>query len=83
MKKIVFVILLFFCSLTFAFTQADPLTQAPEKSVQGYGGGDDPDRNVPVDQGDIFLLIAGIGFAVWCLKKAKERTTLFKEPLKE
>ncbi|MFA7315878.1 MAG: hypothetical protein WC059_03705 [Candidatus Paceibacterota bacterium] len=83
MKKIVFVILLFFCSLTFALAQADPFIQDLTKSTQGEGGGPDPDRNVPVDQGDIFLLIAGIGFAVWCLKKGKERTTLFKEPLKE
>ncbi|MBP6908219.1 MAG: hypothetical protein KBB75_00125 [Candidatus Pacebacteria bacterium] len=83
MKKIVFALLLFFCSLTFTFAQNDPLTKGSIPSVQGEGGGPDPDRNVPVDQGDIFLLIAGIGFAVWCLKKAKERTTLFKEPLKE
>lgn len=81
MKKIVFVILLFFCSLTFTFAQDDPLTKGSIPSIQGEGGGPDPD--IPVNQGIVFLFIAGAGFAVWYLRKGKERTALFKDPLKE
>ena len=81
MKKIVFVILLFFFSLAFA--QAETLTQDPTKSVQGHGGGPDPD--VPINQGVVFLLVAGIGFAVWHFRKNEtkkffnEKATWFKQ----
>jgi len=69
MKKIVFALLVFFISFN--------------AHSQGEGGGPDPD--IPVNQGVVFLLIVGIGFALWHFRKNEikkffnEKATRFKQ----